>query len=142
VTYLWVKVIHIFLVMSWFAGLFYLPRIYVNLVQESEPGAYARLLGMAQRLLRFTTLLAIPAVLSGAVLWLGFGVGQGPGSGWMHVKIVLVGLVIVYHYACARILRSFAYGRNQRSTRWYRWFNELPVFLLLGIISMVVVKPF
>ena len=140
--YLLAKSFHIVFVVSWFAGLFYLPRIYVNLAMV-EPGSIAereRLLLMARKLLRFTTLLAVPAVVLGLVLWLVDGVGKG--AGWMHAKLTVVILVIGYHHVCARLLRRFEAGDNTRSHRWYRWFNEVPVLLLLAAVLLVVLKPF
>ncbi|GAB2480543.1 MAG: CopD family protein [Comamonas sp.] len=141
---LWVKAFHIVFVASWFAGLFYLPRIYVNLAMV-PPGSVAergRLLLMARKLLRFTTLLAVPAVGLGLWLYLGYGIGKGPGNGWMHAKLFLVLLVIGYHHACARLLRRLRDGSSARSHRWFRWFNEAPVLLLVAIVVLVVVKPF
>lgn len=139
---LWVKAFHIVFVVSWFAGLFYLPRIYVNLalVPPGSEAERARLLLMARKLLRFTTLLAVPAVVLGAWLWLGHGVGRG--SGWMHAKLAVVLLTIGYHHACAVLLRRLAAGTSRRSHRWFRWFNELPVLFLLAAVVLVVVKPF
>ena len=96
--YLWTKTFHIVLIASWFAGLFYLPRIFVNLADEKNPEAYARLLGMANRLFRFMTILAVPAVLLGLMLWLHFKIGSG--ETWMHAKVFFVFLVIGYHHAC------------------------------------------
>ena len=121
---LWVKAFHIVFVASWFAGLFYLPRIFVNLAMVA-PGSVAereRLLLMARKLLRFTTLLAVPALALGLWLWLGYGIGRGPGNGWMHAKL--------------------ADGTSRRSHVWFRWFNEVPVLLLLVAVVLVVVKPF
>ena len=141
---LWIKSLHIVFIASWFAGLFYLPRIFVNLamVPPGSEAERARLLLMARKLLRFTTLLAVPALGLGLWLWLGYGIGRGPGNGWMHAKLALVLVVIGYHHGCAVILRRLAAGTDRRSHRWYRWFNELPVLLLLAIVILVVVKPF
>ena len=136
--YLWIKAFHIVFIASWFAGLFYLPRIFVNLAQETNNVATARLLLMARRLYRFTTMLAVPALLLGLWLWLGFGI-QG---GWLHAKLALVVLAIGYHHACGSLLKKFEAGVNKRSHTWYRWFNEVPVILLLLIVILVVVKPF
>ncbi len=141
---LWIKAFHIVFVASWFAGLFYLPRIFVNLAMVS-PGSAAerdRLLLMARKLLRFTTLLAVPAVALGAVLWLYFGIGLGPGNGWMHAKLTVVLMVLAYHSACAVLLRQLAEGQCHKSHVWFRWFNEIPVVLLLTAVVLVVVKPF
>ncbi len=141
---LWVKSLHIVFIASWFAGLFYLPRIFVNLamVPPESVAERARLLLMARKLLRFTTLLAVPALVFGLWLWLGYGIGRGPGNGWMHAKLALVLVTLGYHHACGRLLRKFESGQSRRSHRWFRWFNEGPVFLLLGIVILVVVKPF
>ena len=136
--YLWIKAFHIVFIASWFAGLFYLPRIFVNLAQESHPEALERLLGMARRLYRFTTMLAIPALLLGLWLWLGFGIK----GGWLHAKLALVILVIGYHHACGSLLKKFEYNANTRSHKWFRVFNEVPVLLLIAIVILVVVKPF
>jgi putative membrane protein len=139
---LWIKSLHLVFVISWFAGLFYLPRIFVNLAQETDQPAVTRLLLMARRLYRFMTLLAIPAVVFGLWLWLVYGIGKGPGNGWLHAKLALVVLLIGYHHGCGVMLKKFENGRNTRSHNWYRWFNEIPVVALLAIVVLVVVKPF
>lgn len=141
---LWVKSLHIVFIASWFAGLFYLPRIFVNLamVAPESVAERARLVLMGRKLFRFTTFLAVPALGFGLWLWLGYGIGRGPGNGWMHAKLALVLVAIGYHHGCGVLLRRLASGQDQRSHRWYRWFNELPVLLLLGIVVLVVVKPF
>lgn len=135
---LWIKALHIVFIASWFAGLFYLPRIFVNLAQETNAAALERLLGMGQRLYRFTSILMIPALVFGLWLWLGYGFA----GGWLHAKLTLVILAIGYHHACGSLLKKFARGANTRSHKWFRWFNEVPVILLLLIVILVVVKPF
>ena len=139
---LWIKTLHIVFVAAWFAGLFYLPRIFVNLAEETSPDALARLLGMARRLFRFMTMLAIPALVFGLWLHIGYGIGMGAGNGWMHAKLALVVLLLGYHHGCGVLLRKFAQGRNTRSHTFYRWFNEVPVLILLAIVALVVIKPF
>jgi putative membrane protein len=141
---LWIKSFHIVFVASWFAGLFYLPRIFVNLamVDAGSVAEHARLMLMARKLLRFTTLLAIPAVVLGLWLWIVYGIGRGPGNGWMHAKLGVVALALVYHGLCARTLGRFTRGENRHSHIWYRWYNELPVLLLVAAVVLVVVKPF
>ena len=134
---LWAKSLHIVFIVSWFSGLFYLPRIYVNLAMETNDVARERLLLMARKLFRFMTMLAIPAIATG--IWL---LGYGFGGGWLHAKLFLVLLVIGYHHACWSLLKKFERGANQRSHVWFRWFNEVPVILLLAIVILVVVKPF
>ncbi len=138
---LWVKAFHIVFVASWFAGLFYLPRIYVNLAMV-PPGSVAeraRLLLMAGKLLRFTTMLGVVAVALGLWLWLQWWWGA---TGWLHAKLVLVLGVIAYHVVCVRMLTRMRGGQQLHSHRWYRWFNEIPVLLLTVIVILVVVKPF
>jgi putative membrane protein len=142
--YLWVKAFHLIFVASWFAGLFYLPRLFVNLamVPADSHAERERLLLMARKLYRFSSLLMIPAVLLGLVLWLGFKVGMGPHSGWLHLKLLLVLGVIGYHHMCRRLLRHFEQLANTRSHRWYRVFNETSVLLFAAIVILVIVKPF
>jgi putative membrane protein len=143
---LWVKSLHIVFVASWFAGLFYLPRIFVNLAQVDDTATTERLLLMARRLYRFMTMLAIPALIFGLWLWLGYGIGKGPegkgAAGWLHAKLAIVVLLIGYHHACGSLLKKFERGANTRSHTWYRWFNEVPVLGLLAAVVLVVVKPF
>ena len=136
----WVKSFHIFFVASWFAGLFYLPRIFVNLAMETNEVATARLLMMARKLYRFMTLLAVPALVFGLWLWLGYGFGQG--SGWIHAKLVIVVFLVLYHHGCGVLLRKFEAGQNTHSHKWYRWFNEAPTLGLLFATILAVVKPF
>ena len=139
---LWIKTFHIVFIASWFAGLFYLPRIFVNLAQQTDPAVQQVLLGMARRLYRFTSILAIPAVLLGLWLYVQYGIGRGPGSGWMHAKLALVVLALGYHHSCGVLLRKFEQGTNRRSHVFYRWFNEIPVLMLVAITTLVVIKPF
>ncbi len=139
---LWVKSLHIVFVISWFAGLFYLPRILVNLAMETDATATQRLLLMARKLYRFMTMLAVPALAFGLYMWLGYGIGRGEGNGWLHAKLALVVVLIGYHHACGSLLKKFERGENKRSHTWFRWFNEVPVLVLLAIVILVVVKPF
>ncbi len=140
--YLWVKALHILFVTSWFAGLFYLPRIFVNLamVPEGSTAERERLLLMANKLYRFMRPLMVLALAFGLWLWLGYGVGAG--AGWMHAKLALVLFLLGYHHGCGRILGQFATGGSHRSHVWFRWFNEAPVLVLLVTLILVVVKPF
>ena len=145
---LWVKSFHIVFVASWFAGLFYLPRIFVNLAQVGPESAAERerLLLMAAKLYRFTAMLAWPALGFGvwllAVYWSVPGFGRGPGNGWLHAKLGFVVLALGYQYACGLLLRQFRLDSRRRSHVWYRWFNEVPVLLLVVAVVLVVVKPF
>ena len=139
---LWVKSFHIVFVASWFAGLFYLPRIFVNLamVPAGSIAERERLLLMSRKLLRFTQILSVPAVGLGVWLWLGYGIGQG--SGWMHAKLAVVVLAIGYQHLCGRIHRQFVAMQNAKSHVWFRWFNEAPVLMLVAAVVLVIVKPF
>ena len=141
---LWIKALHIVFVTSWFAGLFYLPRIFVNvaLVPADSNAERARLLLMARKLYRFTVLLSLPAVAFGAWLWLGYGIGRGAGQYWMHAKLLVVFLAIGYTHSCGSLLKKLENGSSQRSHVWFRWYNEVPVVLLLVAVILVVVKPF
>jgi len=133
-----VKSLHIILMTSWFAGLFYLPRIFVNLAMEENAAARDRLLLMARKLFRFMTPLGVLAVLFGLWLWFGFGFS----GGWLHAKTTLVVLLIAYHAYCGVLLRRFEAGTNTRSHVWFRVFNEIPVVILTVVVFLVVLKPF
>ncbi len=137
---LWIKVFHLLFVTSWFAGLFYLPRIYVNLAQAHDAPTVACLVGMAHRLYRFMTPIAVLAIAFGLWLYLGYGLGQG--QAWMHAKLAAVALLVIYHLTCGRMLKRFEQNKNTHSHRYYRWFNEIPVLLLLTVIALVVARPF
>jgi protoporphyrinogen IX oxidase len=137
---LWIKTFHIVLIASWFTGLFYLPRIFVNLAMESEPAAVQRLLIMARKLFRFMSFIAVPALLCGLWLWLVVGIGRG--QGWIHAKVAIVALLVAYHLYCGMLLRKFERGENTHSHKWYRMFNELPVLGMLAAVALVVIKPF
>lgn len=135
---LWIKALHIVFVISWFAGLFYLPRIFVNLAMEQDTQAYARLMLMANKLYRFMHPLMLLALVFGLWLWLGYGYA----GGWLHAKLTLVILLIGYHHYCGRLLKQFGVHANQHGHVWFRWFNELPVLVLFVIVILVVTKPF
>ncbi|MDQ3188302.1 MAG: CopD family protein [Pseudomonadota bacterium] len=137
--YLWIKALHIIFVTSWFAGLFYLPRIFVNLATVEDAATRDRLLIMARKLLRFTSGLAVFALAFG--MWL-LSYGVGIGAGWMNAKLALVLLVLAYHGWCASLYGKFVRGESSHSHVWFRYFNEVPVVLLAAIVILVVVKPF
>ena len=139
---LWLKSFHIIFVASWFAGLFYMPRIFVNLamVPADSHAERERLLLMAHKLYRFMNLLMIPALGFGAWVWSENFAGFN--QPWMHAKLLLVVGAVGYHHACRSILRSFDQAANRRSHRWFRVFNEISVLLFAAIVILVVVKPF
>ena len=137
--YLWTKTAHLVFVMAWMGGVFYLPRILVNLAEAGdEPAVRARLLLMGRRLYRFGHVMFGLAVVLGLVLWLHFGMG----GGWMHAKLVLVALMLVHYSVGGRWLKGMDAGRALPSARALRWFNELPVLLLVAIVYLVLAKPF
>jgi putative membrane protein len=137
---LWVKSLHIIFMVTWFAGLFYLPRLFVYHALSSDAVSIQRFLVMERKL--FWGIMTPGAVLTiafGLWLWLGWFRGA---SGWLHVKIALVALLVGYHLWCLRLLRDFAAGRNTKSDRWFRWFNEVPTVILFATVILVVLKPF
>lgn len=135
---LWLKALHIVFVISWFAGLFYLPRLFVNHAMVDDAATQARLALMERKLYRFMTPLVWLALGFGLWLWLGYGI-TGP---WMHLKLALVVLLVAYHLYCGKLMRDFAQGLNRHSHVWYRFFNEIPVLVLFAVVFLVVLKPF
>ncbi len=135
---LWVKALHIIFVTSWFAGLFYLPRLFVNHAMVSDAATQERLSLMEHKLYRFMLPLAVLALVFGLWLWLGYGIT----GAWLHAKLLLVAGLIGYHMYCGKLMRAFKAGNNTHSHVWYRWFNEAPVLILFAVVVLVVVKPF
>ncbi len=135
---LWVKAFHIIFVTSWFAGLFYLPRLFVNHAMVTDTATAERLKLMEQKLYRFMLPLALLALGFGLWLWLGYGIT----GGWLHAKLTLVAVLVAYHLYCGKLVNDFKQDKNQHSHIWYRWFNELPVIVLCIIVILVEVKPF
>ena len=136
--FLSIKALHIIFVTSWFAGLFYLPRLFVNHAMVTDKATIERLELMEHKLYRFMTPLGILAVALGMWLWFGYGFT----GGWLHAKTTLVVLLIVYHLYCGRVMRAFAEGRNTSSHVWFRFFNEIPVLVLFVVVFLVMLKPF
>ncbi len=137
---LWIKAFHIIFVVSWFAGLFYLPRIFVNHAMATDTATRERLTLMEGKLYRFVTPIGVLALIFGLWAWhtpFGFA-----AMGWLHAKLSLVAVLVAYHLYCGKLVKEFAAGRNTRSHVWFRWFNELPVLILVAITILVVVKPF
>lgn len=138
-SYFWFKVFHIVFIASWFAGLFYLPRIYVNMAQyQDNREAYDVLLGMARRLLRFTQMLSVVAITFGVLM--AFTIGWS--HGWLHAKIALTCGLLLYQYNCQRQYKRFERYENQRSHTFYRWYNEIPVVVMVVVVYLVIFKPF
>ena len=136
---LWFKTFHVVFMVTWFAGLFYLPRLFVYHAMAEDAPSRERFKIMERKLYYgIMTPGAVLTVVFGAWLWLGYGIT----GGWLYAKLALVGILIVYHLWCGRLLADFRHDRNTRGHVWYRWFNELPVVLLIAIVALVVVKPF
>lgn len=137
---LWVKALHIIFVVTWFAGLFYLPRLFVYHAMASDVPSLERFTIMERKLFwGIMTPGGVLTVVFGVWLWLGWFRGA---TGWLHAKMGLVGLLIAYHAWCWRLMRALAHGRNVRSHVWYRWFNEVPALILFAAVFLVVLKPF
>jgi putative membrane protein len=137
---LWVKSLHIIFMVTWFAGLFYLPRLFVYHAMASDTISLERFKGMERKLYwGIMTPGAVLTIVFGLWLWLGWFRGQGS---WLHAKMALVALLVGYHLWCGMLLRDFAAGRNTKSHVWLRWFNEVPVVILFATVFLVVLKPF
>ena len=137
---LWVKSLHLIFMVTWFAGLFYLPRLFVYHAMSDDTVSLARFQMMERKL--FWGIMTPGAVLTiafGVWLWLGWFRGS---SSWLHAKIALVALLVGYHLWCWRLMKAFAAGRNTKSHVWFRWFNEFPVLVLIATVLLVVFKPF
>ena len=142
---LWLKAFHIIFVVTWFAGLFYLPRLFIYHTEASDETSLARFKIMERRLLMITHIGALLAVIFGMVLlgwWTSHVPGYLPHNHWMHVKLLLVAVLIGYHLMLMRMTAQFRDGTAHYSSRWLRIFNEIPSFLLIAIVILVVVKPF
>jgi protoporphyrinogen IX oxidase len=136
---LWVKALHILFMVTWFAGLFYLPRLFVYHAQATDSAGIERFKLMERKLYYgIMTPGAVLTVVFGAWLWLGYG----PWGAWLQAKLALVAILIAYHLYCGKLLRDFKHDRNRHGHVWYRWFNELPVLILFGTVLLVVLKPF
>ena len=137
--YLWVKTFHLVFVIAWMATVFYLPRILVNLAEAGDDAAVrARLVLMGRRLYRFGHHMFGAAVVLGGVLWFGYGLG----GGWLHAKLALVALMLAHFIACGRMVKRAATEGVTRGARFFRWFNEAPLPLLVAVVYLVLAKPF
>ena len=139
--YLWVKALHIIAIVCWFAGLFYLPRLFVYHAMSDDQASHERFCVMERKLYRG---IMLPSMIASLLLGL-WMIHLNPAwmsQGWMHAKLALVLLLIGYHHMCGAQRKRFAAGTNTRGHVFYRWFNEVPVLFLLGIVILVVVKPF
>lgn len=138
---LWLKALHIVFMVTWFAGLFYLPRLFVYHADCTDEPGHVRLCTMEKRLFAIMTLGALLTLGFGTWLLLAYWLSAFPDAGWLHAKLVLVALLIAYHGWCWAHISAFQARRNRRSARWFRWFNEVPGVLLVAIVLLAVVRP-
>lgn len=139
--YLWLKAFHLIFMVAWFAGIFYLPRLFVYHAQSSEPLVHAQLQTMERRLLYFITPFALLTILLGAGLLWHNGLAWFRASHWLHLKLVLITGLVAYHLFCFKLLKQLKQDPTYRSSRWFRVFNELPVLILFATILIAVLKP-
>lgn len=142
---LWLKVFHVFFVVSWFAGIFYLPRLFVNHATHKDSVHHELLLGMEHRLIKMMDFTLVFVLITGT--WLLYIVSSGFESYyfqqiWINIKLSLIAVLIGYHFWCKKIHQKFKNGTENHSHVWFRWFNEMPVFILLGVLYLVLMKPF
>lgn len=133
---LWIKSLHIIFMVSWFAGLFYLPRLFVHHAMTTDSATSERLKIMERKLFFFITPWAILTIVLGFWLWWGYGF---TGT-WLYIKTALVGVLVMFHLVCGKFMIDFREDRNTRSDVFYRWFNEFPLLLLVAIVFLVVLK--
>ena len=141
-TFLWLKAFHIIAVVTWFAAIFYLPRLFVYHADASDEISRERFKVMERKLYRGIMTPAMVVVIALGIWMLSMNTSFYFSQGWMHAKLTLVALLVVYHFYCGHLLKVFKEDRNTRSHVFYRWFNEVPVFILLGVVILVVVRPF
>ena len=136
---LWVKALHVIFMVTWFAGLFYLPRLFVYHAMTEDRVSLERFTVMERKLFwGIMTPGGVLTILFGLWLWLGWGFS----GGWLHAKVALTALLVAYHVWCGKLMLDFRAGRNRRSHVWFRWFNEAPTLVLFAAVILVVVKPF
>ncbi|WP_019027350.1 protoporphyrinogen oxidase HemJ [Colwellia piezophila] len=138
---LWLKAFHVFFMIAWFAGIFYLPRLFVNHAETKSTDVAQQLKGMEKRLLYFITPFAFFTLVLGLAIIHAYGLDWFVAAKWLHIKLSLVILLFVYHGYCFKLVKTFAQDENTRSGRFYRIFNEVPVLILLVIIILAYVKP-
>ncbi len=141
-TILWLKALHVSFMVAWFAGIFYLPRLFVNHAESNNADVIAQLKGMEKRLLYFVTPFALLTVIFGVLLIMEYGYQWFVAAKWLHVKVTCVVLLLIYHGYCFKLLKTFKNDKNTRSGKFYRIFNEVPVIILFAVIFLVYLKPF
>lgn len=140
-TILWLKAFHVIFMVAWFAGIFYLPRLFVNHAETTNLAVSEQLKGMERRLLYFVTPFMLLTIGLGIAIIFQYGLEWFRHAAWLHYKLTLVILLVVYHVYCFRLVKHFANDENTRSGKFYRIFNEIPVFALFAIIILAYLKP-
>ncbi|MGB1197591.1 MAG: protoporphyrinogen oxidase HemJ [Thalassotalea sp.] len=138
---LWLKALHVCFMVAWFAGIFYLPRLFVNHAESNNKAVINQLKGMEKRLLYFVTPFAFLTIIFGIALITQYGREWFAQAQWLHIKITLVTILIIYHGYCFKLLKDFQQDKNTRSGRFYRFFNEIPVLILFAVVILAYVKP-
>ncbi len=139
---LWVKAFHVIFMVTWFAGLFYLPRLFVYHAMSKDEISNERFKIMERKLYRFTTPSMLLTIAFGTWLLVDYAWAAYSHMGWLHAKLALVALLIVFHFYCGKLVKDFQQDRNRRSHVFYRWVNEAPVPILLAVVILAIVKPF
>ncbi len=139
---MWLKSLHIFFMVAWFAGLFYLPRIFVNHAMTDDEAISNRFKIMERKLYKFITPWMLLTLVFGIWMLYDYAWAAYGSMLWLHIKLKLVAILVAYHFWCGQIIKTFAEDKNTRSHVWYRWFNEIPVFFLLAIVLLAGLKPF
>lgn len=141
ITIAWLKALHVIFMVSWFAGIFYLPRLFVNHAETQNSDIAEHLKGMEKRLLYFISPFAVLTLVFGIALIYSYGIAWFKVSYWLHLKLTLVLFLYVYHIYCFKILKDFKHNKNKRSGKFYRLFNEIPVLVLFAVVILAYVKP-
>lgn len=140
-TILWLKALHVSFMVAWFAGIFYLPRLFVNHAETNHKDVSERLKGMERRLIKFVTPFALLTIGIGISIIYQYGYDWFKASIWLHIKITLVLFLVVYHIYCFRLVKAFQQDKNTKSPRFYRIFNEIPVIILFAVVILAYLKP-
>ena len=139
---IWVKALHLIFMVAWFAGLFYLPRLFVNHAMAEEEAVRMRLGVMESKLYRFITPWMVLTLIFGTWLLIDYAWLIFANMLWLKIKLLLIAILVIYHFYCGKIIKDLASNTNQRSHVWFRWFNEFPVLILFAVVILASVKPF
>jgi putative membrane protein len=139
---MWLKAWHLIFMVTWFAGIFYLPRLFVYHAMTEDEAGNARFKMMERKLYYFTTPWMLLTLLFGFWMLYDYAWAAYGKMGWLHVKLLLISLLVAYHLYCGRLVKQFARDQNLHSHVWYRWFNEVPVAILFAVVLLAVLKPF